>query len=323
MRKVRKYFYNTHTHRFEKLIVPLRTRLLRLLGFLSASTVTALVMLAIAYRFLQSPGEKRSRQEMQRLNEQYAILQENLNNINKSITNLEDRDDKIYRVIFEAAPLPDSIRDGKNYGKEIKQYAYTSSDALIARMQGEVKALEHRVRVQRQSYDTLERLVKAKERMLASIPAVQPLSNKDLSHIASGFGYRIDPIYKTPKMHTGLDFAAAIGTPIYAAADGKISSTAFDEGGYGNHVIISHGYGYQTLYGHMVRIKIKPGDAVKRGQLIGWVGSTGKSTGPHCHYEVIRNGEKIDPVHYFFNDLSATDYERMVKIAAASNQSFD
>lgn len=323
LRKVRKYFYNTHTHRFEKLIVPFRTRLLRLLGFLSASTVTALILLAAAYRFIPSPSEKRTRQEIKLLTEQYEALQENLTDANKAMTGLEDRDDKIYRVIFEAEPLPDSVREGKTYSKEVKKYAYSSSEALIDRMQGEVKNLERRVMVQRKSYDTLERLVMAKEQMLASIPAVQPLSNKDLSHVASGFGYRIDPIYKTPKLHTGLDFAAAIGTPIYATADGKIASTSFDEGGYGNHVIINHGYGYQTLYGHMVRIKCKPGETVKRGQVIGWVGSTGKSTGPHCHYEVIRNGEKIDPVHYFFNDLSASDYERMVRIAAASNQSFD
>ena len=285
--------------------------------------VTALIMVALAYRFLPSPGEKRTRQDMQQLTEQYDVLQQNLQQADQSMAALEDRDDKIYRVIFEAAPLPDSIRQGKSYSKQMKQYAYTSSEALIAAMQQEVSSLQNRIRVQKQSYDTLEGLVKAKERMLASIPAVQPLSNKDLSHIASGFGYRIDPIYKTPKLHTGLDFAAAIGTPIYATADGTVLSTSYDDGGYGNHVIINHGYGYQTLYGHMVKIKSKPGEQVKRGQVIGWVGSTGKSTGPHCHYEVIRNGEKIDPVHYFFNDLSATDYERMVRIAAANNQSFD
>jgi murein DD-endopeptidase MepM/ murein hydrolase activator NlpD len=323
LRKVRKYFYNTHTHRFEKLIVPVRTRVLRLLGFLSASTVTALIMLALAYRFIQSPSEKRTRQEMQHLTEQYDILRENIRSIDESVTSLEERDNNIYRTIFEAAPLPDSVREGRSYSKELKQYAYTSNEELIRRMQDEVKALAHRIEVQRRSYDTLDRLVKAKEEMLASIPAIQPISNKELSRIASGFGYRIDPIYKTPKMHTGLDFAAAIGTPIYATANGRVATTAFDEGSYGNHVIISHGYGYQTLYGHMVRIKVKPGEVVKRGQVIGWVGSTGKSTGPHCHYEVIRNSAKTDPVHYFFNDLSATDYERMVRIAAASNQSFD
>jgi murein DD-endopeptidase MepM/ murein hydrolase activator NlpD len=323
LRRVKKYFYNTTTHRFEKLIVPVRTRLLRLLGFLSASTVTALIMVAIAYRFLPSPNEKRSKAEMQQLTEQYDVLQQNLNSINKSVAALEDRDDGIYRAIFESSPIPDSLREGKSYTAQMKQYAYTPNEKLIAQMQQEVSALRHRITVQQRSYDTLEHLVKAKEKMLASIPAIQPLSNKDLSHIASGFGYRIDPIYKTPKLHTGLDFAAPMGTPIYATADGTVTNTSFDDGGYGNHVIINHGYGYQTLYGHMVRIKIRQGEQVKRGQVIGWVGSTGKSTGPHCHYEVIRNANKIDPVHYFFNDLSATDYERLVRIAAANNQSFD
>lgn len=280
-------------------------------------------MVAIAYRFLPSPNEKRSRSEMQQLTEQYDVLQQNIDNVHKSIAALEDRDDNIYRAIFESSPLPDSVREGKSYSAQMKKYAYTPNELLIERMKGEVTALQHRVAIQRMSYDTLEHMVKAKEKMLASIPAIQPVSNKDLSHIASGFGYRIDPIYKTPKLHTGLDFAAAMGTPIYATADGTIASTSFDDGGYGNHVIINHGYGYQTLYGHMIKIKAKPGEQVKRGQVIGWVGSTGKSTGPHCHYEVIRNAAKIDPVHYFFNDLSATDYERLVRIAAASNQSFD
>ena len=322
--RVRKYFYNTATHRFEKLIVPLRIRLLRALGFLSASTVTALIIVAIAYRFLPPPGEKRTLLEMQRMTEQYGALQKTLGGMNQSMAELEERDNKIYRVIFAAAPLPDSIRYGKRYSEITRQhYAYTGNEALIAGMQTQVAALGSRIAGEAKSYDTLERLVQAKEQMLARIPAVQPVSNKDLSHIASGFGYRIDPIYKTPKMHTGLDFAAAIGTPVYATADGAVERTAFDPAGYGNHVIINHGFGYETLYGHMVKIKVHEGEAVKRGQVIGWVGSTGKSTGPHCHYEVIRNGEKIDPVHYFFNDLTAADYERMVHIAATSNQSFD
>ena len=323
MRKVRKYFYNTSTHRYEKFVLPLRARLLRALGFISASTVTALIMVSVAYRFLPSPGEKRSQQDIDRLSEQYISLQKSISTIDQSVASLEERDNSIYRSIFEAAPLPDSIREGKKAPLKPDAYRYTASEVLIARISDEVTTLQHRISAQHKSYDTLEHMVKTKEEMLAAIPAIQPVSNKDLSHIASGFGYRIDPIYKTPKMHTGLDFASAIGTPIYAAANGSIASTVFDEKGYGNHVIINHGYGYQTLYGHMVRIKARPGQVVKRGEVIGWVGNTGKSTGPHCHYEVIRNGEKIDPVHYFFNDLSASDYERLVKIAAASNQSFD
>lgn len=303
--------------------MPLRTRLLRALGFISASTVTALIMVAVAYRLLPSPTEKRSQRDIIQLREQYTALQRDLAAVDESITDLERRDNGIYRSIFEAAPLPDSVRRGRPLPRPRSNYRYTANELLIAHLQDEVASLQNRIRRQQQSYDTLEHLVKTKEEMLAAIPAIQPVSNRDLSHIASGFGFRIDPIYKTPKMHTGLDFASALGTPIYATANGRILATGFDEKGYGNHVVIDHGYGYQTLYGHMVRIKVRNGDAVKRGEVIGWVGNTGKSTGPHCHYEVIRNGEKIDPVHYFFNDLGAGDYERLVKIAAASNQSFD
>lgn len=324
MKRVKKYYYNTTTHRFEKLIVPLRTRLLRILGFLSSSLVTALIIVAIAFRFLDSPGEKKMRKDMQQMAEQYGFMQKQVNDLNKAVGELEDRDNNIYRAIFESAPLPDSVRYGKNYSRiDMKKFAYTNTDELAEQVKNQLGALGNRIKTQQQSYDTLQRMVQMKEQMLASIPAIQPVSNKDLSHVASGFGYRIDPIYKTPKMHTGLDFAAAIGTPIYATADGVVESTGYDDGGYGNHVILNHGYGYGTLYGHMVKIKARNGEHVKRGQVIGWVGSTGKSTGPHCHYEVIRNGTKIDPVHYFFNDLSATDYERMVRIAASSNQSFD
>ncbi|XZF12455.1 M23 family metallopeptidase [Chitinophagaceae bacterium MMS25-I14] len=324
MKRVKKYYYNTHTHRFEKLIVPLRTRLLRILGFLSSSLVTALIIVAIAFRFLDSPKEKKMRADMQNLYERYGLLQKQVNDINKSVSELEERDNNIYRSIFESAPLPDSIRHGKNYSRpDPKKFAYTSSDELAEQVNNDLDVLHNRIIVQQKSYDTLQHMVQTKEQMLACIPAIQPISNKDLSHMASGFGYRIDPIYKTPKMHTGLDFAAAIGTPIYATANGTVRSTAFDAGGYGNHVILDHGYGYGTLYGHMIKIKVHAGEQIKRGQVIGWVGSTGKSTGPHCHYEVIRNGEKIDPIHYFFNDLSATDYERMIKMTAATNQSFD
>jgi murein DD-endopeptidase MepM/ murein hydrolase activator NlpD len=324
LKRVKKYYYNTTTHRFEKLIVPLRTRLLRILGFLSSSLVTALIIVAIAFRFLDSPGEKKMRKDIQQMYEQYGYMQTQVNNLNKAVGELEDRDNNIYRAIFESAPLPDSVRYGKNYSRiDMKKFAYTNTDELAEQIKSQLAALSNRINTQRRSYDTLQRMVQMKEQMLASIPAIQPVSNKDLSHVASGFGYRIDPIYKTPKMHTGLDFAAPIGTPIYATADGTVAETGYDDGGYGNHVIINHGYGYGTLYGHMVKIKARNGERVKRGQVIGWVGSTGKSTGPHCHYEVIRNGTKIDPVHYFFNDLSATDYERMVRIAASTNQSFD
>ena len=292
--------------------------------FVSGAIVTAVIIVSIAFKFLDSPKEKQMRQDLIVMREKYSLLQKQIEQLSTNVNELEDRDNNIYRSIFEAAPLPDSIRVGKQYSAiDWEQYRFRNTTDLVEEVEKEVVSLKHRIQVQKGSFDTLQKMVQSKEKMLASIPAIQPISNRGLDHVASGFGYRIDPIYKTPKMHTGLDFAAAMGTPIYATADGVVASASFDDGGYGNHVVINHGYGYETLYGHMVRIKAKHGERVKRGQVIGWVGSSGKSTGPHCHYEVIRNKQKINPVHYFFHDLSPTDYERMVKIAAANNQSFD
>ena len=183
--------------------------------------------------------------------------------------------------------------------------------------------LVSRINAQKNSYDEVDDLVKNKEKLLARTPAIQPVSNKDLNRIASGYGYRIDPVYKTTKFHAGLDFSAPQGTPIYATADGTVSTAGNSGNGYGNHVIINHGYGYETLYGHMVRVKARNGQAVKRGEVIGWVGSTGKSTGPHCHYEVHKNGQKIDPIYFFYNDLTPEQFDLILKKAAASNQSLD
>lgn len=324
LKKVKKYFYNTKTLRFEKLEVPLYIKLLRVLGFMSTAIVTAVIVVGIAFRFLDSPKEKQMRQDLHTMQETYLLMQKQIEQLGREVTELEGRDNNIYRSVFETAPLPDSVRVGKRYSRiDWDQYKFRNTEELIGEVQKEMIALQHRITIQKLSYDTLQLLVQSKEQMLACIPAIQPISNKNLDHVASGFGYRIDPIYKTPKMHTGLDFAAPTGTPVYATADGRINVAGFDAGGYGNHVVIHHGYGYETLYAHLVRLKVRAGEKVKRGQVIGWVGSTGKSTGPHCHYEVIRNGHKINPVHYFFNDLSPADYERMVKIAAANNQSFD
>jgi len=324
LKKVKKYYYNTKTLRFEKLEVPLQTKILRVLGFVSASIVSALIIVAIAFRFLDSPKEREMRAEIYTLEENIRLTRDQVRRLSTELELLEQRDNDVYRAIFEAAPLPDSIRSGQPSRPEgHEDFSYRNTDELLAQLNIEVHSLKRRIEVQKASYDTLMKMVQSKEKMLASIPAIQPIANKSLEHIASGFGYRIDPIYKTPKMHTGLDFAAPMGTPIYATADGVVTESNYDDGGYGQHVIVNHGYGYQTLYGHMVRIKARRGERVKRGQVLGWVGSTGKSTGPHLHYEVIRNGRKIDPVHYFFNDLNAADYDRMVRIAAASNQSFD
>ncbi len=264
------------------------------------------------------------RQDILLMQQHIRMLHSQMESMSGQLAELEHKDNEIYRSIFESAPLPDSVRVGKKYSaKDWEQYRFRNTGELLAEIDLVIHSLKNRIKVQAASYDTIDKMIQSKEKMLASIPAIQPIYNKNLEHVASGFGYRIDPIYKTPKMHTGLDFAAAVGTPVYATADGVVSTAGYDDGGYGNHVVVNHGYGYETLYGHMVRLKVKRGEKVKRGQVVGWVGSTGKSTGPHLHYEVIRNRHKIDPVHFFFHDLSPEDYQRMVRIAAAHNQSFD
>ena len=319
-----KYFYNSKTLRFEKLDTPLHIKLIRAFGWFSALAVAALLFLSVAFKYIDSPQEKNMQQDMAKMEHRYSLLQTQIKELNRQLEELEDRDNDIYRSIFETEPISEAARIGEVHSNiDWDQYKYRNADELMTELQKEITALHHRLQMQKVSYDTLQQLIASKEKMLACIPAIQPVSGRTLNHIASGFGYRIDPIYKTPKLHTGLDFAAAIGTPVYATADGRIAHCGYDDGGYGHHVIINHGYGYETLYGHMVRIKAKQGAHIRRGEVIGWVGNTGKSTGPHLHYEVIRNKEKIDPVHFFFNDLTAQEYEAVLKKAAAGNQSFD
>ncbi|OMP75061.1 MULTISPECIES: M23 family metallopeptidase [unclassified Chitinophaga] len=323
MKKV-KYFYNTQTLKYEKLVVSLRVKVLRILGFVSAAIVTGFIFLSISYRVLDSPKEKNLRRDLEVMNEKYEEMQGRMKEVKSQLAELEHRDNEIYRVIFEASPIPDSARAG-NMAKEeeLSQMASFSSSEIIASTGALLQELVHRIGIQAKSYEKIDDLVKNKQKMLASIPAIQPVSNKDLKRIASGFGYRIDPIYKTVKYHSGLDFAAPAGTPIYATGDGVVEEASMSDVGYGNHVVVNHGYGYRTRYGHMLKIKVKTGTAVKRGDVLGWVGSTGKSTGPHCHYEVEKNGEKVDPVYFFFNDLSPEEFDRMLKIARSGNQSFD
>jgi murein DD-endopeptidase MepM/ murein hydrolase activator NlpD len=207
--------------------------------------------------------------------------------------------------------------------KEVQLVNSLGETDLIKSISSQINHLILLTTYQQKSFDDIEKMVKNKEKLLAAIPAIQPVSDKDLTRIASGFGTRIDPVYKVPKYHAGLDFAAPIGTPIYATADGVVTDAGYNEGGYGNRVVINHGFGYETLYGHMYRVKARQGQKVKRGEVIGYVGSTGKSTGPHCHYEVHRNGNPVDPVYYFYNDLTPEQYDRLLKLAQTANQSLD
>ena len=323
MKKV-KYYYNTHTLRYEKLETPLRVRLLQLIGFIAASIVTGMIIFAVAFRYIDSPKEKYLRQQNEDLSNNYSVFMERLKQLELKTAEIENRDNNVYRSIFGSLPIPDSARvkdmEAKN---EVKLVASMGESELVKSIAAQLNSLSLRTAYQVKSFDEIGGLIKNKEKLLAATPSIQPISNKNLNRIASGFGYRIDPVYKDRRAHMGLDFTAPMGTPIYATADGRVKDAGFNTGGLGNRVVVSHGFSYETVYGHMVRIKARVGEMVKRGEVIGYIGSTGKSTGPHLHYEVHRNGVPVDPIYYFYNDLTPAQFDRILKLAAASNQSFD
>jgi len=319
MKKI-KYYYNTNALRYEKLVTPLRVKLLRFFGFIAAALVTALILVSIAFRFIPSPEAKLASAQYQNMKENYDVLNNKVQALQQEMASLENRDNQVYRSIFEANPLPDSARAKlTEQKKEVEKVEAMNEDKLGNELAKTLNNLSARVAYQFDSYNDIEKLIKNQGEKLASIPAIQPVSNRDLDRIASGFGMRIDPVYGTPKMHKGLDFTAPQGTPIYATGNGTVTEASFSAGGFGKHVIIKHGYGYETLYGHMVRMKVREGQKVKRGELIGWVGSTGKSTGPHCHYEVHVNGVEVDPVYFFYNDLTPEQFDRILKIASTGS----
>lgn len=310
--------------RFEKLTTPLRVRLLQVLGYIAASIVTGILIFAITFRYIDSPKEKLLRQQNDDLKQNYKVMEERIKQLQLQMDEIANRDNYVYRSIFESNPIPDSARVKEmEKKKEVQLVQSMGETELVNSMAAQLNNLSLRMAYQDKSFDAIDNMVKNKAKLLAAIPSIQPISNRSLNRVASGFGYRIDPVYKDRRLHAGLDFTAPVGTPIYAAADGVVKDAGFNTGGYGNRVVVNHGFGYETLYAHMVRIKARVGTKVKRGEVIGYVGSTGKSTGPHLHYEVHKNGTQLDPIYFFYNDLTPAQFDRILKLAAASNQSFD
>jgi hypothetical protein len=319
-----KYKFNTKSLTYEKVKVSYKEKVFRLLSYLATGTVFAFITIIIAYSIIESPKEKRLQRELDNMKLQYEIVSERMNNMNVVLNDLQNRDDNIYRMIFEAEPIPDYMRKagygGSDRYSELDGY---DNSELIIETTKRMDKLSKEMYVQSKSFDELVKLATNKEQMLASIPAIMPIESKNLKHPPSGFGWRTHHIYKTQDFHPGMDFTAAIGTKIYATGDGVVEHADADMQGYGNHVIINHGFGYETLYGHMSRMAVYPGQKIKRGELIGYVGNTGLSTGPHVHYEVIKNGEKINPVHYYFNDLTPEQYKELIEVTSNPSQSFD
>lgn len=316
----KKFFYDTRTLSYERVHTPFKQVFLRYLGLFFAFFCTSIIFTIIIWNVWEVPRVRIRNMSIENITAKYEVLSSMIDKLEHDMKGLEQRDNEIYRTIFQAPLVSDSVRKGDKL--KIKYDQDLSRDALFEEVEVRAYILRNRLEYQKKSYIEIQKLVKNKEFLLKATPSIQPINNKNLNRIASGFGYRIDPIYKTQKFHEGLDFSAPEGTPIYATAEGRIIKREFNAG-YGNHIVIDHGYGYQTLYGHMHSYNVKIGQHVYRGEVIGFVGNTGKSVGPHCHYEVIKNHVKVDPVYYFYSDLTPEQFETIVRLAQEKNQSID
>jgi murein DD-endopeptidase MepM/ murein hydrolase activator NlpD len=319
-----KYKFNTKSLTYEKDTIPFRKRVWQALSYLATGLVFATITILIAYKYLDSPKEKQLQREINELTLQYEILNNRMSEVTEVLDDIQERDNNVYRTIFEAEPIPASIRKAGFGG--VDRYkalqGFNNSDLMIETTKG-LDRISKQLYIQSKSFDEVAKLVKSKAKLLSSIPAIQPISNEDLRHQPGGFGWRTHPIYKTPEFHPGMDFAAPEGTEIYSTGDGVVARADDMAQGYGNHVVIDHGYGYTTLYGHMTKFVVRVGQQVKRGQLIGYVGSTGLSTAPHVHYEVRKNSEVVNPINFYYNDLTPEQYQKLIELSAQSSQSFD
>ena len=322
--KKTKYFYDKKTLSFKKIEKNWKTKFKNILVFLSTSSLFGLIMVIVALNLFDSPKEKMLKRELDKLVLEYELMDKDLTQLSAVLENIKDRDDNIYRVIFEADPIPNSIRKagigGTNRYKDLE--GFDNSNLLISTSK-KIDQISKQLYIQSKSFDEVIEMALKKSEMMASIPAIQPVKNKELKRIASGYGRRIDPYYKKLKFHYGVDFSAPKGTPIYATGNGKVAKVQKSRRGFGNHVIINHGFGYESLYAHMTKYTVRKGQKVKRGDIIGYVGSSGKSTAPHLHYEVHKDGKKINPAYYFHNDLSPAEFDRMLELSSQENQSFD
>lgn len=319
-----KYKFNPESLSFDKIRLGVKAVLLRTLAYLLGSVIIAVIYSFIFGLFIDSPKEKALKREIAQLSLQYDLMHKEMGSLEKVIGHLQETDDNLYRTIFGAEPVSATLRQGGTGG--VNRFSglegYDNSDIVIETA-ARLDRIRKRVYVQSKSFDELIALAREKEDMLKSIPAIIPIATKDLTRIASGFGLRIHPVYKISKIHEGMDFTAPMGTEIYASGDGTIESATANKRGMGNNIVINHGYGYSSVYAHLEGFNVRAGQKVRRGDVIGYVGNTGMSVAPHLHYEIKLNGINVDPVNYFFNDLSSSEYEKMIEIASKTGQSFD
>jgi murein DD-endopeptidase MepM/ murein hydrolase activator NlpD len=319
-----KYYYDTETCKYERIKVKKRDIVINAMGFLSLSIVLSVGIIVLLAQYFDSPKEASLKKENSDLKLYYQLMQDQVATMDNMLGVLQQKDDNVYRTIFEAEPIPETVRAAGS-GGALKYRNLLESDldnkTLVVGALEKIDRVKKKMYIQTKSYDEIMDLASRKDELYRSIPAIQPVSNKDLRRFSSGFGMRPDPILKVRKMHYGSDFSAPRGTPIYATGDGVIKSTRKSFNGWGWHIIIDHSFGYETLYGHMSKFNVKVGQKVKRGEIIGFVGDTGKSTAPHLHYEVHINNRAVNPVNYFYKDLNPTEYEEILRLSSIETQS--
>jgi len=319
-----KYKFNPESLSFDKVRLGIKDILVRFIAYFIGSVIIAFVYWLIFAAFFDSPKEKALEREIQQLGIQYELINREMANVEKVLEDLQKTDDNLYRTIFEAEPIPATLRQGGVGG--INRYSNLegfSNSKLVIETASRLDKIRKRVYMQSKSFDELILLAKRKEDMLKAIPAIMPISNDDLTRTASGYGLRIHPIYKITKFHSGMDFTAPSGTDVYATGDGVIAAVQSSQRGLGKHIVIDHGFGYSSIYAHLNGFNVRKGQRVHRGDVIGFVGNTGTSVANHLHYEIKLNGKNVDPVNYYFEDLSPAEYERMIEIASKTGQSFD
>ena len=321
-----KYYYDPDTLSYRK-IEPKKSRRYRNVAlFILGSFLFGLLSLVLLMNtnLINTPKELSLQREVKNYELQFDLLDRKMGQIEEVLTNIEDRDNNIYRLYFEANPIPEEQRragfGGVNRYKSLE--GFNNSEMVIATTK-RLDIIKKQMAIQSKSLDEITKLAADKEKLLMAIPAIQPINNENLRRMASGYGWRSDPFTKARKMHRGMDFSAPKGTPVYAPGDGKVIRADNGSSGYGKHIRISHGYGYKTLYGHLSKYNVKKGQQVKRGDLIAFVGNTGRSEAPHLHYEVWKDEERINPINFYYGSLTAKEFENMLKYAAQENQSLD
>lgn len=319
-----KYYYDSDTLSYRKIERKKRRTIKYVMFFLFAAALFGFVFVFIASQYLESPREKALNRELSNMQIQFNLLNKKMDEAEAVLANVEDRDNNIYRLYFEANPIPEEQRKagfgGVNRYSKLQGY---DNSKIIIETSKRLDVLQKQIVVQSKSLDEIAVLAEEKEKFLATIPAIQPVKNEDLTRVASGYGYRTDPFTKARKFHYGMDFTAPRGTPIYAAGDGIILRADNNATGYGNHIRIDHGYGYVSLYAHMYKFNVKKNQKVQRGDIIGFVGSTGRSEAPHLHYEIFKDGERINPINFYYGSLTAEEFDKLLEHASLENQSLD